>query len=112
VSDVLNLVDDDEASRKATAAKHECHVDNLAIALCMSVGCAVGWLTALYTEGGAQLLIWNVAFGMVGAALCAMAVAWLAPAFVIPALVTAGPIFSLLAIVVGQAIRRRLSRPA
>lgn len=85
-------------------------MDNLAIALVICVGNAVAWLIALYTEQGARLLIWNVAFGMVGAALCALAVAWFDPGFVVAGLVTAGPVCSLLAIVAGQAIRRAFLR--
>ncbi len=87
-------------------------MDTLAIALCMSIGCAVAWLIALYTEGGTRLLIWNVAFGMLGAGLCAVVAAWIEPAFVILAVLAIGPLCSLLVIIAGQAIRRRLSKEA
>jgi hypothetical protein len=81
-------------------------LDNLTILLCMCVGNAVAWLIALYSERGAYLLLWNVFFGTLGAVLCALAFLWLAPAFVIVGLVTAGPVCSLLMIVGGNAIRR------
>ena len=83
-------------------------MDTLTIALCMCIGSAVAWLIALYTERGAYLLFWNVMFGMVGAALCALAIAWIAPAFVVAGLVMAGPFCALLMIVGGQALRRAL----
>jgi hypothetical protein len=83
-------------------------LDTLTIALCLCVGSAVAWLIALYTEGGAYLLFWNVLFGMVGAALCALAVTWVDPAFAVAGVVTVGPVCAWLAIVAGQAIRRAL----
>ena len=85
-------------------------MDNLTIALCLSIGSAVGWLIAIYAESGPRLLIWNVAFGMVGAALCALVLAWIEPAIVVAGLVMAGPFISLLTIIAGQAIMRSLSR--
>jgi hypothetical protein len=86
-------------------------LDNLTMALCLSVGCAVAWLLALYTERGPRLLIWNTVFGVAGAALCALVIAWIDPVFVIAGLVMAGPIFSLLFILAGQAIINALSKP-
>jgi hypothetical protein len=72
----------------------------------MCIGNAVAWLIALYSERGAYLLIWNVVFGTLGAALCALAFLWIAPTFVIVGLVTVGPLFALLTIVGGNALRR------
>jgi hypothetical protein len=83
-------------------------LDNLTIALCMSIGSAAAWLIALYTPGGAYLLFWNTLFGMTGAALCALAIPWIAPALGVAALVIAGPVCAGLAIVAGQAVRRAL----
>ena len=85
-------------------------VDNLAIALCISIGSGVGWLLAIYTEPGPRLLIGNVAYGIVGAFLCALLIAWFDPVFVVPGLIFVGPIFSLLTIVAGQAIKSAIAR--
>lgn len=81
-------------------------MDFLTIALVLCIGNAVAWLIALYTERGAYLLLWNLLFGTVGAALCALAIAWLAPTLGVTGLVIAGPVFSVLAIIAGQAVRR------
>ena len=74
----------------------------------MCIGTAVAWLIALYTEHGARLLFWNTLFGMVGAALCGVAIAWAAPAYAVLGLVVAGPFCSLLMIYAGNAARRAL----
>jgi hypothetical protein len=95
---------------QAISIKRRRSVDILTIALCMSIGCAVAWLMALYTEAGMRPLIWNVALGMVGAALCALVTSWIEPIFVILTLITVGPVCSLLMIIVGQTIKRRLSK--
>ena len=84
-------------------------LDILTVALCMSIGTAVAWLVALYSDRGPYLLLWDNMFGMTGAALCAAAIAWLAPAVGAVGLVIAGPLCAYLAIVAGQAIRRALS---
>jgi hypothetical protein len=84
-------------------------LDNLAIALCLCIGSAVAWLLAIYSERGAYQLIANVAFGIVGTALCALAIAWIDPTLVVPALVMAGPLCAILMIVVGQATSRAVS---
>jgi hypothetical protein len=81
-------------------------MDFLTIALVLCIGNAVAWLIALYTERGAYLLLWNLLFGTVGAALCALAITWLAPTLGVAGLVIAGPVFAVLAIVTGQAVRR------
>jgi hypothetical protein len=80
-------------------------LDNLTIALCISIGQAVAWLIALYTERGVHLLFWNVLFATVGAALCALAIAWIAPTFGLLGLVTAGPVCAVLMVVAGHALR-------
>ena len=84
-------------------------MDILIIALCMSVGNAVAWLIALYTDRGVRLLLWDVPFATLGAVLCAVAVGRVAPTLVVVALVTAGPLCALLMMAVGNTIRRALS---
>jgi hypothetical protein len=84
-------------------------LDILTIALCISIGNAVAWLIALYTDRGVQLLLWDVPFATAGAALCALVVAWIAPTLGVVGLVTAGPLCAVLMIVAGNAIRRALS---
>jgi hypothetical protein len=84
-------------------------VDILTIALCMSIGSAVSWLIALYTSRGVRLLLWDVPFATLGAALCALAVGAVAPTFVIIALMTVGPLCAVIMIVIGNTIRRALS---
>ena len=83
-------------------------MDILTIALCLSVGSAVAWLVALYTKRGVQQLLWDVPFAIAGAALCALAAAWIAPKLVVVSLVTAGPVCAVLLIFTGDAIRRAL----
>jgi hypothetical protein len=83
-------------------------MNTLTIALCISIGSCVAWLIALYTRDGTRMLLWNFPFGVAGAALCALIIAWLAPWLGVVGLVIAGPFFSLLAIVAGQAILRAL----
>lgn len=85
-------------------------MDILTIALCMSIGSAVAWLMALYTERGVELLLWDMPFAMAGAALCALAIAAIAPAFVVVGLLMAGPFCAVVAIFAGHAIRRALLR--
>ena len=85
-------------------------MDILTIALCMSIGCAVAWLTALYTSRGVHLLLWDTLFGMIGAAVCALAIAWIVPKIGVVGLVTAGPLCAFLMIVVGHAARRAIVR--
>ena len=85
-------------------------MDILTIALCLSIGNAVAWLIALYTRQGVHLLLWNMQFGTVGAALCALAIPWVAPTFGVVGLVTAGPLCALLMIITGDAVIRAVSR--
>jgi hypothetical protein len=84
-------------------------VDILTIALCLSIGSAVPWLIALYTERGVQLLLWDVPFATAGAALCAAATAWLVPWLGVVGLVAAGPLCAYLAMRAGDALRRALA---
>jgi len=86
-------------------------MDTLSIALCISIGSCVAWLVALYTPAGTPSLLWNVPLGMTGAALCALAIAWLAPWLGVFGLVIAGPFGALLTIKAGDAILRALRRP-
>jgi hypothetical protein len=86
-------------------------LDTLSIALCISIGSCVAWLIALYTPAGTPSLLWNVPLGMAGAALCALAIAWLAPWLGIAGLVIAGPFGALLTIKAGEAVLRAVKRP-
>ena len=86
-------------------------MDTLSIALCISIGSCVAWLVALYTPAGTLSLLWNVPFGMAGAALCALAITWLAPWLGIAGLVIAAPFGALLTIMTGDAIVRAVMRP-
>jgi hypothetical protein len=85
-------------------------MDILTMATCLSIGSAVSWLIALYTRRGTEFLLWDFPFAVAGAALCAVAVAWITPTLGIVALVTVGPLFAGLMIPVGDAVRRRLGR--
>lgn len=80
-------------------------MDILTIALIISVGNAVAWLIALYTRRGVQMLLWDVSFAMLGAALCALILGWLTPTLRVIWLVSIGPICSAMMIFVGDAIR-------
>ena len=83
-------------------------MDFLTQTLCLSIGSMVAWLIALYTEHGARLLIWNHVFGIAGAALCAVAIAWFFPSLGLVGLVIAGPVCAIAMIVAGNAVRRAL----
>ena len=81
-------------------------MDFLTQTLCLCIGSMVAWLIAIYTQRGASLLIWNHVFGIAGAALCALAIAWVAPLWATVGLVMAGPPSALFVILAGNAIRR------
>ena len=83
-------------------------MDILTIALCMSIGQAVAWLIALYTERGVHSLLWDMLFATAGAAMCAAAITSVAPTLTVVVLVIAGPLCSVFMIVAGHAIRRAL----
>ena len=83
-------------------------MDFLPQILVLCIGTVVAWLIAIYSERGAALLIWNHVFGIAGAALCALALAWMAPSWGIVGLVLAGPPSAVLLILVGHAFRRAL----
>ena len=85
-------------------------MDILTMAACLSIGSAVAWLIALYTQRGVRLLLWDFPFAVAGAALCAVAAEWLIPKLGIIVLVTVGPLLAALMIFVGDAIRRLLER--
>lgn len=85
-------------------------MDILTIALCISVGNAVAWLLALYTSRGFHPLLWDTLFATAGAALCALAFSWFSPEYVVAGLVIVGPVFALVAIFAGDALRRALWR--
>jgi hypothetical protein len=83
-------------------------LDNLGIALCLSIGCAVPWVLALCTKRGERLLLWDTALAMAGAALCALALSSASPTVRLIGLVVAGPLCAALMIFVGDAARRAL----
>jgi len=89
-------------------------LDNLTIALCISIGTGVPWLIATYSENGARQLLENSVFGMVGVACGAYAFNWMSSTHALVALVSLGPVVTFLSIVAGQALKRailsRLSR--
>ncbi len=83
-------------------------MDFLTATLSLCIGTVVAWLLAIYTKRGMHLLLWNTLLGIVGAALCALAIVWTAPTLTVIGLVVAGPLCSLLVIVAGNAMRRAL----
>ena len=86
------------------------------IVLCICIGTGVPWLVAIYSDTGARQLIENSVFGLIGVTLGALAFGWISPTYSLLALISAGPMFALLTIAVGQALKRtlisRLSRPS
>jgi hypothetical protein len=91
-------------------------LDNLTIALCISIGTGVPWLIAVYSDNGARRLIGNSIFGLAGTVLGAAVFNWISPRYGIIALVALGPAVAFLAIAAGQAAKRavmaRLARLA
>jgi hypothetical protein len=89
-------------------------LDNLTIALCISIGTGVPWLLAVYSEDRARQLVENTVLGMAGTVLAAFAFRWISPVYGLIALIVIGPVVAYLAIAAGQAVKRailsRLSR--
>jgi hypothetical protein len=83
-------------------------LDNLTIALCISIGTGVPWLIAIYSDNGARQLIENSVFGLVGTALGASAFNWIFSQYGIIALVSLGPVVAFLTIAAGQAVKRAI----
>jgi hypothetical protein len=83
-------------------------LDNLTIALCISIGTGVPWLMAIHSDQGARQLIVNSVFGLVGTAIGASAFNWMSPTYGIVALVTVGPAVAFLTITAGQAVKRAI----
>jgi hypothetical protein len=83
-------------------------LDNLTIALCISIGTGVPWLIATYSDNGARQLIGNTVFGMLGTAFAASAFNWISPTYSIIALVSVGPLVAFLTIAAGQAVKRAI----
>ena len=83
-------------------------LDNLTIAICLSIGCVVPWLMALYTERGERRLLSDTLLATAGAAACAFAASFASPTVRLVALVLAGPLFAVLTIFAGDAARRML----
>jgi hypothetical protein len=83
-------------------------LDNLIIALCISIGTGVPWLIAIYSDNGARQLIENSVFGLVGTAVGASAFNWISPTYGIIALISLGPVVAFLTIIAGQAVKRAI----
>lgn len=83
-------------------------MDNLTIALCISIGTGVPWLIAIYSDTGARQLIENSVFGLVGTAFGASAFNWISSTYGIVALVSLGPVVAFLTIIAGQAVKRAI----
>ena len=90
-------------------------MDNLTLALCISIGTGVPWLMAIYSDARARQLLGNSVFGLLGTAVCALALNWISPTYALVGLVTVGPVIAFLTITTGQAVKRvvlsKLSRP-
>ena len=76
-------------------------LDNLTIALCISIGSGVPWLIAIYSDNGARQLLWNSIFAMVGIAVGAGAFNWISPRYSLIALIFVGPVVVILTIAAG-----------
>jgi hypothetical protein len=102
--------------RKVAGGERGRLLDNLTIALCLSIGTGVPWLIAIYTDNGARQLIGNNVLGLAGTVLAASAFNWISPTYGIVALITFGPAVAFLTIIAGQAVKRailsKLSRSA
>jgi hypothetical protein len=83
-------------------------LDNLTIALCISIGTGVPWLIATYSDNGARQLFGNSVFGMSGTAFAASTFNWISPTYSIIALVSVGPLVAFLTIAAGQAVKRAI----
>jgi hypothetical protein len=83
-------------------------LDNLTIALCLSIGTGVPWLIAIYSDNGAYQLIENSVYGLVGIAFGASAFNWIFSTYRIIALVSLGPVVTFLTITAGQAVKRAI----
>ena len=83
-------------------------MDNLIIALCISIGTGVPWLIAIYSDNGARQLIENSVFGLVGTAAGASAFNWISPTYSIITLISLGPVVAFLTIIAGQAVKRAI----
>ena len=83
-------------------------MDNLTIALCISIGTGVPWLIAIYTDNGARQLIENSVLGLLGTAFGASAFNWVFSTYSIIALVSLGPAVAFLTITAGQAVKRTI----
>jgi hypothetical protein len=83
-------------------------LDNLTLALCVSIGTGVPWLMAVYSDDRARQLIGNSVFSLAGTALGAILFNWISPEYGIVALVSAGPVVAYLAIVAGQVAKRAI----
>jgi len=76
--------------------------------LCLSIGCAVAWVLALYTPRGETMLIGDTFAATVGAALSALILWWLAPVYIVVGLLVLGPFFARGAIALADRARRTM----
>jgi hypothetical protein len=83
-------------------------LDNFTIAICLSIGCAVPWVLALYTARGERRLLTDTLLAMVGAAACAFAFSWASTTVRLVGLAVVGPLCAALMIAAGDAARRML----
>ena len=83
-------------------------LDNLTIALCISIGTGVPWLIAIYADDGERQLIENSVLGLAGTALAASAFNWIFSIYGIVALVSLGPAVAFLTITAYQAVKRAI----
>jgi hypothetical protein len=83
-------------------------LDDLTIALCISIGTGVPWLIAVYSDDGARKLIGNSVFGLAGTVFGAIVFNWISPIYGMVALVAVGPVVAFLTIIAGQAIKRAI----
>ena len=79
-------------------------MDFLVGVLCISIGCAMAWVLALYTGRGPAQLIADTALGIAGVAICAYVLADLTPVLRLAGVVVLGLPASYLAIRLGDGV--------
>jgi hypothetical protein len=84
-------------------------LDFLVGCICLSIGCAVAWLLALYTPRGETMLLGDTFVATAGAVLCALILWWIAPVYIVAGLLFLGPFFARGAIAVADRVRRSVS---
>jgi hypothetical protein len=84
-------------------------LDFLVGCICLSIGCAVAWVLALYTPRGEAFLLGDTFFATAGAVLCALILWWTAPVYIVVGLLFLGPFFARGAIALTDLVRRSVS---